>query len=40
MADGDIKAHQSTYNSVMAMLKWGTVVCLLAAAGVVWVIAS
>ncbi|SOB79944.1 aa3 type cytochrome c oxidase subunit IV [Sphingomonas guangdongensis] len=41
MADqSDMKAHVSTYNSVMAFLKWGTVACAIVAAAVVWIIAS
>ena len=40
MADNmDIKAHVSTYGSVMSMLKWGTVVCVVLAALVVYLIA-
>ncbi len=35
----DMKAHVSTYNGVMTFLKWGTVVCFVIAAGVVWLIA-
>ena len=38
--DMDIKAHVSTYGSVMALLKWGAVVCFLIGAGVVWLIAA
>lgn len=39
MADnGDIKAHVSTYDRVIGMLKWGTVACFLLAALVVWLI--
>lgn len=37
---GDMKAHVATYSSVMALLKWGTVVCFLIAAGVIWLIAG
>ncbi|URW75152.1 aa3-type cytochrome c oxidase subunit IV [Sphingomonas donggukensis] len=36
----DMKAHLGTYTSVMAMLKWGAVICFLIGAGVVWLIAS
>lgn len=35
----DMKAHESTYGSVMAMLKWGTIACALVAALVIWLIA-
>jgi hypothetical protein len=38
--DMDIKQHEATYSGVMALLKWGTVVCFLIAAGVVVLIAS
>lgn len=42
MADNpmDMKAHESTYHSVMALLKWGAVACFLIGAGVVLLIAS
>ena len=36
----DMKAHVATYTSVMAMLKWGAVVCFLIGMGVVLLIAS
>lgn len=36
----DMKAHQATYVSVMALLKWGAVACFLIGMGVVWLIAS
>ena len=36
----DMKAHEATYTSVMAMMKWGTVACFLIGAAVVWLIAS
>jgi hypothetical protein len=40
MADHfDMKAHQSTYGSVMGMMKWGTIICALIAALVIWLIA-
>ena len=35
----DMPAHIKTYDRVMALLKWGTVFCLLVAALVVWLIA-
>ncbi|TPG09979.1 aa3-type cytochrome c oxidase subunit IV [Sphingomonas oligophenolica] len=34
-----MKAHASTYDRVMAMLKWGTVGCAFIAAIVIWLIA-
>ncbi|GAA4768093.1 hypothetical protein GCM10023219_12470 [Stakelama sediminis] len=37
--DGDIKAHEQTYGSVMSMLKWGGVACFFVAAVVIWLIA-
>ena len=37
---GDIKAHSATYDGVINMLKWGTLVSVLIAALVVWLIAS
>lgn len=41
MADqGDMKAHLSTYESVMAMLKWGAVLCFILAFFVIWLIAG
>ena len=40
MADGmDMKAHASTYGSVMNLLKWGTIGCAIVAAIVIWLIA-
>ena len=36
---GDLKAHVSTYDSVTALFKWGTVACVLIAAFVIWLIA-
>ena len=35
----DMKAHEATYGSVTAMLKWGTVGCAAVAALVIWLIA-
>lgn len=41
MADhSDMKAHTSTYESVMAMMKWGTVICFILAFFVIWLIAG
>ncbi|OWK33553.1 aa3-type cytochrome c oxidase subunit IV [Sphingomonas dokdonensis] len=36
---GVTKAHAATYDRVMAMLKWGTLACILLAAFVIWLIA-
>lgn len=38
--DGNIAAHENTYHGFMAMMKWGTVVCALIAAFVVFLIAQ
>lgn len=41
MADhGDMKAHESTYTGVMALLKWGSIFCFLLTFGVLWLIAG
>ena len=37
---GDMKAHVSTYNGVISLLKWGTVACAIIAIGVIWLIAG
>lgn len=36
--DADMKAHVSTYNSVMGLLKWGAVACAILALFVIWLI--
>ncbi len=36
--NGDLNAHESTYSSVIGMLKWGTVGCAVIAALVIWLI--
>ena len=36
----DMKPHEQTYHSVIALLKWGAVGCLIIAAFVIWLIAS
>ncbi|MFL0412407.1 aa3-type cytochrome c oxidase subunit IV [uncultured Sphingomonas sp.] len=36
---GDIKAHVSTYEGVMSLLKWGTVASVILVAIVIWLIA-
>ena len=38
--NGDIKTHQETFDSVMGMIKWGTVATVIIVAGVVMLIAS
>lgn len=35
----DMPAHVDTYGRVMGLMKWGTVVCIMIAAFVVWLIA-
>jgi hypothetical protein len=37
--DMNIKAHVSTYDRVIGLLKWGTVACAVVAALVIWLIA-
>lgn len=37
---GDMKAHENTYGGFMRMLKIGTIICVVLAALVVWLIAS
>ena len=37
--DMNIKAHVSTYDRVIGMLKWGMVSCVIVAALVIWLIA-
>ena len=38
--NGDMKAHQSTYHSVMGLLKWGALACFLIAFAVLWLISG
>jgi Bacterial aa3 type cytochrome c oxidase subunit IV len=38
--NSDLKAHEETYASVMAMLKWGTVACALVGALVIVLIST
>ncbi|WP_242096433.1 MULTISPECIES: aa3-type cytochrome c oxidase subunit IV [unclassified Sphingomonas] len=38
-SDGDLKAHEATYVSVTAMLKWGTVAVAAIAIAVILIIA-
>jgi hypothetical protein len=41
MADnGDIKAHEATYNGVMSFLKWGSIVTAIITALVVYLISA
>ncbi len=41
MADEmDMKAHAATYSGVMSLLKWGTIVCFILAAAVIFMIAG
>lgn len=35
----DMKAHMSTYASIISLLKWGTLGCAIVAAIVIWLIA-
>jgi hypothetical protein len=39
LGEMNIKAHVSTYDKVIGMLKWGAVGCAIIAALVVWLIA-
>jgi hypothetical protein len=36
--NGDMKAHETTYHSVIGLLKWGAVACFLIALLVIWLI--
>jgi hypothetical protein len=38
--DSDMKPHEQTYSSVIGLLKWGAVGCLVIAAIVIWLISS
>jgi hypothetical protein len=38
--DGDIQAHEATYNGVISLLKWGTIVSVVVTALVVWLISA
>lgn len=41
MASGnDMKMHEGTYNGFIGMAKWGTIVCAVIAAFVVYVISN
>ena len=37
--DNDFKAHAKTYDGVMAMLKWGTILTAIVTAFVIFIIA-
>lgn len=36
--NGDMKAHESTYHSVIGLLKYGAAACFVIAFGVIWLI--
>jgi hypothetical protein len=36
--NGDMKAHESTYHSVIGLLKYGAVACFVIAFTVIWLI--
>ena len=36
----DMKPHEQTYHSVIGMLKYGAVACIIIAAIVIWLISS
>ena len=38
--NGDMKAHEQTYHSVMGLLKYGAVACFVIAFGVIWLISG
>jgi hypothetical protein len=38
-AAGDMTAHVATYNSIIGLLFWGAIGCLLIAGLVIWLIA-
>jgi len=38
--DGEIKVHEATYHSVIGLLKWGAVGCLVIAFLVIWLISG
>ncbi|HEU4961084.1 MAG TPA: aa3-type cytochrome c oxidase subunit IV [Sphingomonas sp.] len=35
---GDMKAHEATYHSIMALLRWGAAACFIIGLFVVWII--
>jgi len=38
--NGDMKAHEQTYHSVIGLLKYGAVACFVIAFGVIWLISG
>lgn len=38
--NGDMNAHISSYDRMIAMLKWGAVACFVVVAIVIWLIAA
>ncbi len=38
--NGDMKAHESTYHSVIALLKYGAVACFVIAFAVIYLISA
>ena len=38
--NGDMKAHESTYHSIMGLLKWGALGCIIVAFFVIWLISK
>ncbi|RXZ30646.1 aa3-type cytochrome c oxidase subunit IV [Sphingomonas desiccabilis] len=38
--NGDLSAHKDTYIGFLTLVKWGTIIVLLLAALVVWLIAA
>jgi hypothetical protein len=39
-SDNDMRAHRETYDGVMSLLKWGTVLSAIVTAIVVFILAS
>ena len=37
--NGDLKAHEATYGSMIGMLKWGSVACAVLVAIIIYLIA-
>lgn len=38
--DGNMKVHEATYNKVIAMLKWGAVICFAIALAMLFLISG
>ena len=36
--DANLKGHVATYDSLIALMKWGAVAVAIIAAGVIWII--